>query len=202
MYAGPVIVMPFIDSVHAMRSASFMAKRAGARGLLLAVHDDAKEGFVRVTNRMFRATESPYFGYVAQDAFPGRYWLKHAIDVFKASSAQLVALNDGKWFGALAAYGLARREWASRNYVGAFFHEAYRRHYADAELSVIAAAAGALGYSPHSVLVEIDWNKDARPVDRRDRKTFRARAASRFDGRVHSAALLKRISSEPSPGRK
>lgn len=190
---APILVMPFTDAAQAQRAAVLMCKRAGADGLLLAVHDDSREGFIRIANRVFAASDSPYFGYVAQDAFPGRYWLRLAVQVFRDESVHLVAFNDGKWFGALAAYGLARREWASRNYGGPLFHPSYRRHYADTELSLFAAEAGGLGYSPHSVLMEADWDKDIQPIDGKDQKTFRERAASGFDDRVRSKELLQRF---------
>jgi hypothetical protein len=190
---GPLFVMPFTDPVLARRAALLMSARAGAGGLMLAVHDDVEEGFICIANRIFLKSDSPYFGYVAQDAFPGRYWLKHAIALFGNPSVHLIAFNDGKWFGAMAAYGLARRLWASRNYGGPLFYPGYRRHYADAELSLIAAEAGALGYNPHSILVETDLEKDGKPVDARDRKTFRARAATKFDKRIQSSALVHRF---------
>lgn len=185
--------MPFIDAAQARKAAALMAGRAGAEGLILAVHDDRHEGFIAVANRVFMNSDSPYFGYVAQDAFPGRHWLRCAMALFDRPGIRLVAFNDGKWFGTLAAYGLACRAWASANYGGPLFYPGYRRHYADAELSVIASQAGALGYSPHSILVELDWEKDNKQVDAADRKLFLARSGGRFDERVSSARLLHRF---------
>jgi hypothetical protein len=187
---GALLVMPFVDGRQARRAAALMSARAGADGLLLAVHDDRREGFIRVANRVFLGSDSSYFGYVAQDAFPGRYWLRRALALFARPSVQLVAFNDGKWFGALAAYGLARRAWAAQNYGGPLFFPLYRRHYADAELSVLAASDGGLGYSADSVLVEADWDKDRKPVDEGDRRLFRARASARFEGRLRPGACV------------
>ncbi|MDO9488007.1 MAG: hypothetical protein Q7J32_06490, partial [Sphingomonadaceae bacterium] len=66
--AAPLIVMPFIDAALARRAATQLAARAGSDGLLLAVYDDRRAGFVAVANRLFRGSTSASFGYVAQDA--------------------------------------------------------------------------------------------------------------------------------------
>lgn len=188
--AAPLIVMPFIDPALARRAATQLAARAGAEGLLLAVYDEARAGFVAVANRVFRASASAGFGYVAQDAFAGRDWLARGQAALDRDGGGLLAFNDGKWGGALAAFGLADRGWAAANYGGDLFHPGYRSHYADAELSVLALAAGRHRYDPESLLVEVDWDKEAKGVDAADRALFRARAAAGFDGRVQEPKLL------------
>jgi hypothetical protein len=186
---GAIFVMPFTEAAQAQRATKLMSRRAGADGLILAVHDDARDGFVGIVNRVFQQTDSPYFGYVAQDAYAGRYWLRYALKAFEQPSAHLVAFNDGKWFGALAAYGLVRRAWAANIYAGSLFYPAYRRHYADVELTLIATEQKGLSYIPSSVLVEVDWEKDSKPVEEADRKLFQSRAGGGFDGKVTSSAL-------------
>src|SRR5207244_12702181 len=132
-------------------------------------------------------------GYVAQDAFPGRYWLRFALTAFEKPENKLVAFNDGKWFGKLASYGIARRDWAEKVYGGALFFPQYRRHYADAELSLIAAQEKGLGYVPNSVLIEVDWAKEEQPVEAADRRLFGERAKAGFDGRVTSKELREQF---------
>jgi hypothetical protein len=96
----------------------------------------------------------------------------------------------------LAAFGLASRAWAAANYAreageqGPFFHPSYQRHYADAELTVLAHHAKGYVYEPHSVLIEVDWGKEAQPVHAPDRALYRQRAAQGFDGRGVDARLL------------
>lgn len=187
---APLIVMPFIDAGLARRAATQLAARAGAEGLLLAVYDDSRAGFVAVANRLFRGSTSASFGYVAQDAFAGRDWLARGQAALAARAGGLLAFNDGKWGGALAAFGLAARGWAAGNYGGDLFHPSYRSHYADAELTVLALAAGKHRYDPESLLIEVDWDKDAKGVDAADRALFRARAAAGFDARVSEPKLL------------
>ena len=109
----------------------------------------------------------------------------------QAKNAGLLGFNDGKWQGQLAAFGLAERAWAQSVYGGDFFHSAYRSHYADTELTVIAREQGRYVYEPNSVLVEADWDKESAAVNPADRAMYKARAATGFDARVHNPQLLQ-----------
>jgi hypothetical protein len=186
---GPIMVMPFIDRGQAQQAAQLMASRAGASGLILAIEDEAGAGFIRLVNLAFLKTQSTHFGYVAQDAFAGRQWLRLAIEAL-GSEQVLLGFNDGKWAGALAGFGLAKRAWAMHNYQGDFFHPSYQRHFADAELTLLAMQSGKYAYEPNSLLVEVDWQKDQGQVDAADRQLFLERKASRFDGKVTHPQLL------------
>ena len=179
-----IFAMPTNNLGMAKQCATLMATRAGEPGLILVIEDTDGEGFIRICNRAFRHSQSEYFGYVAQDAFPGRGWLKLAIINMVHAKRGLFAFNDGKWHGMLASFGLVNREWAARNYEGDLFCPGYDRHYADAELTLIAKCHQMLAYDPRSVLVEIDWNKDGKPVDALDKLLFNQRAKTLFDGRV------------------
>lgn len=190
--AGPhvtVAIMPYTDRALAERSARQLAARAGADGLLLAVEDSARHGFIAVANRVFRATHSDYVAYVAQDCFAGRGWLKRGLDALARGGGGLLGFNDGKWAGMLAAFGLVARAWAVRNYAGDLFWPGYARHYADAELTVLAMGERRYAYDPDCVLVEVDWAKERSPVEAADRRLYRARAAAGFDGRVADRRL-------------
>jgi len=189
--SGAIMTMPFIDAAQAKRAVRLAATRAGAPALLLAVHDEARQGFIATVNQAFAATRSPWFGYMAQDAFAGRAWLALALRALQANNAGLLGFNDGKWQGQLAAFGLAERIWAQSVYGGNFFYSAYRSHYADTELTVIAREQGRYVYEPNSVLVEADWDKESAAVNPADRTLYKARAAAGFDARVHNPQLLK-----------
>ena len=184
-----LIVMPFTQPSHAQMALQLMAKRAQVPVLLVGVHDEDGWGFIRIVNHVFRLSQSRYFGYVAQDAFAGRSWLAMALSALGDGGA-LLGFNDGKWAGALAGFGLAQRQWAAQNYHGDFFYPKYRRHYADAELTVLAMQARRYVYEPNSVLVEIDWHKDQSAVDRADRALFLQRRALGFDNKVTHPQLL------------
>lgn len=189
--ADVLIVMPFIEPDLAKRSAAQLSRRAGAKGLLYAVYDDKRVGFVTVANAVFQRSAAPYFVYLAQDAFAGRDWLKRGVDALEKKRGGLFAFNDGKWNGALAAFGMVRRDWAVANYEGDLFMPGYKRHYADAELTMIAMQQKRLVYDPASVLIEVDWQKEGQAVDGADRKLFHLRARTKYDGKVADAQLRR-----------
>jgi hypothetical protein len=188
--AEVIFVMPFLDRTMAARSAGLMSQRAGADGLIIAVHDQARDGFICVANRVFDHTDSRYFGYVAQDAFAGRHWLNLALKTLRKQALTLLAFNDGKWLGSLAAFGLAERAWARGNYGGKFFFPGYRRHYADVELSVLAMSQKQFGYNANSVLMEVDWNKEHSSVNLDDKALYHRRRKEGFGNKVNSQAIL------------
>ena len=188
---GPIMVMPFTDLSQATRAAHLASSRAGMTSMLLAVHDEKRQGFIATVNQTFAATRSPWLGYMAQDALAGRAWLALAVRAMQDKNAGLLGFNDGKWQGQLAAFGLAERVWAESVYGGEFFHRAYRSHYADTELTLIAREQGRYVYEANSVLVEVDWGKESAAVNAADRALFKTRAAAGFDARVHNPKLLQ-----------
>jgi hypothetical protein len=190
---GVLVAMPFINADHAQRAAKLMANRANAPGMILCIHDDSEEGFIALVNRVFAKTQSAYFAYAAQDAFAGKDWLKEALSAM-GDQKHFLGFNDGKWAGALAGFGLARRSWALNNYAGNFFYSQYQRHYADAELTLLAMQAGVYAYDPSSLLIEVDWDKDSAAVDPSDRQLFVERKKNGFDGKVTNPSLLNHIS--------
>jgi len=187
----PLIVMPFIDVDEARRSATQLAMRAGAKGRLLCVYDVKRVGFIAVVNTVFRRSSAPYFGYLAQDAFGGRNWLKHGLSTLVEKEGTLLAFNDGKWGGVMAAFGLVDRQWALGNYDGDLFFPGYKRHYADVELTLIAMQQRKLRFEPISLVVEVDWEKDNRAVTEEDRLFYYKRAQTAFDGKVTNAGLRR-----------
>ena len=188
---GPIMVMPYTNEGDARRAARLAASRAGVASLLLAVHDEGRQGFIASVNQAFAVTQSPWFGYMAQDAFAGRSWLSLAVLALQTKNAGLLGFNDGKWQGQMAAFGLAERVWAESVYGGAFFYPGYGSHYADAELTLIARDQERYVYEPNSVLVEADWDKESAGVNPSDRALYKSRAANGFDARVHKPQLLQ-----------
>ena len=189
---GALMVMPFINTSQAQQAAQLMSSRADSPGMVLAIHDSNQSGFAAIVNAAFKVSQSPYFGYVAQDAYAGRQWLKLAIEAL-GKNKSFLGFNDGKWAGALAGFGLAKRAWAQANYEGNFFYPGYQRHYADAELTLLALQAGLYAYDGNSVLIEIDWGKDSSASHPLDKTLFAKRKAGRFDGRITSKPLLDLI---------
>lgn len=188
-----LIVMPFLDPALALNTARQLTQRANTGGLLLCVHDDERGGGISLVNRLFLKSTHQRFGYVAQDAFAGRQWLSLALNVFVEQKPGLFAFNDGKWQGELASFGLVDREWAQKNYGGNLFHPGYHSHYADVELSLLARNDGRYAYDPNSVLVEVDPEKDSKPVNREDRALFLKRKRFGFDKRITNTELLEKF---------
>ncbi len=194
-----IMVMPFVDQSMAERAAVLAAARSGFakddHSILLAVHDTQQQGFVATLNQAFAATQSPWLGYMAQDAFAGRNWLALALQKMQSQTgAALLGFNDGKWQGQLASFGLARRDWISKVYTDAFFFQGYHSHFADAELTLVARQQGVYAYEPQSVLVEVDWQKDQAAVNDADRRLFATRKKTGFGNRVSDAQWLNFIS--------
>jgi hypothetical protein len=190
---GPIMVMPCTDRELAERAVALACSRARSEGLLVAVLDTQRLGFVGVLNQAFKVSRSPWLGYMAQDAFAGRDWMALALKAMQAGSGGLLGFNDGKWHGELASFGLASRDWVKGVYGGDFFFQGYRSHFADAELTLVARQQGRYVYAPESVLVEVDWAKDQAGVNPADRSMFRARAKQGFGQRVTDANLINLI---------
>ena len=189
-----LILMPFIHPPVAKKTAETLARRAGMpEATLVCIFDLKREGFVSLVNRAFKSSESPYVVYLAEDAFPGRDWLKIGLDALIAQKAGLLGFNDGKWQGELAAFGLVERAWAQKNYAGDLFYPQYHQHYADTELTLLAKNDKAYAYNPHSMLLEVDWDKDQKPTNAPDKALFQTRVKTGFDKRVHDPQLLGRF---------
>jgi hypothetical protein len=187
--------MPFIHPPVAKKTAETLARRSGFDdATLVCIFDLKREGFVSLVNRAFRLSESPFVVYLAEDAFPGRDWLKIAHAEINLKKASLLGFNDGKWQGELAAFGLVERAWAKKNYGGDLFYPNYQQHFADTELTLLARSDKAYAYNPHSMLLEVDWDKDQKPTNAADKALFQTRVRTGFDKRVEDPALLEMFS--------
>lgn len=188
--AGPlshhraVLVLPFIDEGLALRAGDVLSRRALADGLLLLVEDDLRLGFIQVANLVYSRSTSEYFGYVAEDAFPGEGWLKCGLYTLDQTGAGLLAFNDGRFYGNLAVFGLVRRTWARRLYRNFLFYPGYKRHFADTELSAISRELGQMTFNENCLLMEVDYDKHAKRNDPQDDALYRERARSGFGGLV------------------
>lgn len=188
------IFLPSTDWDQARQTARTLLVRSGLSCRVLLVLDDARAGFISISNRLMRASHAPFVVYAAQDAFPGRRWLALGHHVLQTQQRGLLAFNDGKWFGQLAAFGLVRRQWVQDVYAGDLFYPGYRSHYADTELTLIARAQQQHAFSANALLMEIDHDKDSKPTDADDKRLFAGRKASGFDHRIQDPGLLAQFS--------
>lgn len=154
-----VVIMPSITEDRALETARLLVKQAGMRTHVYIVMDRERQGFVKTFNDTAARLSATYVVYLAEDVYPGRAWLKLARGALHKSGKGLCAINDGKWRGSIASYGLMRTAWAKELYGGSLFHPGYRDHVADTELTIIAKATEQFVYAANSVLVEIDPDK-------------------------------------------
>ncbi len=187
------IVLPYIDKKKMLDTVAILSKRAEESGQIICVHDNANWGFIRIANTVFKKSLAPFFVYLAQDAFPGRYWLKIALNTLQKNQKGLLAFNDGKWFGQLASFGMVQRQWVLSIYNGNLFHPSYQSHYADTELTLIAEHQNQLIYQPNAVLIEIDPHKDTKATNPHDKTHFQERCKQGFDLQVTNPELLKKF---------
>jgi hypothetical protein len=179
-----IVVMPMIDVELAKKASEVMKRRTKQEGLLLLVEDDLRFGFIMVTNLVYAKTSSRYFAYTAQDAYAGEFWLDYALDTIKKSDCGLLAFNDGRFFGKIAIFGFADRQWVNKIYGKFIFHHQYKSNFADTELSVIASQTSNLVFNANALLIEVDYEKHLHGNNKDDHKLYIERAKTGFDGRI------------------
>ncbi len=179
-----VFVLPYIDRELTARLTEVLVRRALHPGLLVLVDDDERIGFMKIANFLCSHSSSRYFGYLAQDAFPGDGWLRSALNTLDNSKAGLLAFNDSRFYGTLAVFGLARRSWLASLYHKFIFYPEYKRHFGDTELSAIAIHQNQLIFNPGCLMVEVDYKKHERKNDPQDAALYKKREAEDFCGLI------------------
>ena len=189
--AGVAVVMPCIDKKMGMEAAAILAKRAGMECKILVIHDSLRQGYIKTLNDTAAQVSVRYVVYLAQDAYPGRDWLRSAHDAMEQSGKGLLGFNDGKFRGRIASFGMVRTQWVKGLYGGPIFYPGYIAHAADNELTVIARALDMYTYEPDCTLVEYDLHRESKPSRREDAQLFRYRYFSAFDGLVPREPLIR-----------
>jgi len=174
------VIMPTIDLEMANRTVIQMQVKAGKHADYFVIEDFERNGFVNVVNdAVHKLTDYDYYVYVAQDAYAGEWWLKYALDEIIDRDAGLLAFNDGKWNGKLAAFGMVEKNWMKQNYKGDMFFKGYNANYCDVELTLLAMRDNKFSYTPESVLVEVDYKKHG--VNLKDKDLFNKRKIALFN---------------------
>ncbi|WP_419779131.1 hypothetical protein [Maridesulfovibrio sp.] len=181
-HEGAVFVLPFIDAELTGRLAEVLVRRALHPGLLVLVNDDERLGFMKVANYVCSHSSSRYFGYLAQDAFPGDGWLRSAVSTLDQSGASLLPFNDGRFYGTLAVFGLARRDWLKSLYHKYLFFPGYHSNFGDTELTAIAIHQDTLIFNPSSLMIEVDYEKHKKGNNEDDAKLYKLRESQGFGG--------------------
>lgn len=187
------VLMPCIDEPLGMKTAQLLATRAGMDCEIFVIDDTLRQGFVKTLNEAAVKSSSAYIVYLAQDAYPGRDWLRRAYEAMEKTGAGLLGFNDGKSYGRIAAFGMVRRDWVRGLYNGPIFYPGYKSHAADNELTVIARANRMYIYEPNCVLVEFDPDKEAKNHirNKNDGALFKERFVRGFDGLASARSVLK-----------
>jgi cellulose synthase/poly-beta-1,6-N-acetylglucosamine synthase-like glycosyltransferase len=188
---GIGVIMPSTNPDQAYKTAQHLYRRAGIECVIIIAHDTERKGFINAFNSIFQKVDFKYVVYLAQDAYPGRNWLKYAYQALDDTGKGLFAFNDGKWTGRIASFGMVRTDWIKGIYKKGGFYDGYHSHKADNELTVIARAMDMFVYDPESTLIEIDENKDLIVENEADKILFIERYKTGFDGRVDTQVLDK-----------
>ncbi|MFI2810121.1 glycosyltransferase [Microbulbifer sp. JSM ZJ756] len=194
------VVMPCIDLELGKKAAEIMLSRAGIDCSVVIVMDDIRKGFIATLNQAARKIDSRFICYVAQDAFPGRNWLNEAYAALENSGKGVLGFNDGKWKGRIAAFGMVRKRWVRKFYDDEILASSYRSHKADNEITVLAKLDNNYVYCSDSVLLEVDYRKDAGGSNLYDDQIFAERFNSYFGGRFEAdkvEALRKEYKVKP-----
>ena len=165
-FSHVVVVIPYVvgDLEQALRTKKIMEVRAGVPCEVIIVEDTNHIGWVAVHNQMARELHYDFYLYSCSDYFPGRDYLKIALDYAKKSNKMLVGFNDGKWHGRSATAGLIHKDLIPKLYQSnTLFYTGYKMYGADPDLTGRAKVLQEFVYAPEALLLEIDYTKDFRP---------------------------------------
>lgn len=190
-----LVIIPTLHKEIAEQTIEIMKKRAGyGANYLMVLNEHGKNNnFVSKFNEAVKDNDADFYVYAAEDSYPGRNWLLEAVTTMKGDeSALLLAFNDGKWNGALASFGMVRSTF--RPYNNNIFFPEYKSHYADTELSIVAAQKKGLVYNPNAILMEVDYQKESKIVNQQDKLKFNQRKTMKFGGLVTDSILINYFS--------
>jgi hypothetical protein len=166
------VLMPCTDRTLGTKVMQQLSENAGLEADYHLLMDDEKKGFIYKVNEFVTLfpEEYDFYIYTAQDAFGGKNWLKEAYTTMRDTGKGVLAFNDNKWNGKLAAFGMVRA-----SYKKPFFYEGYHSHYADTELSVAATVDNQLCYNPKAIMFEVDYDKKTKQLNKQDKALFKKR---------------------------
>lgn len=170
-------------------------RKAGAQ---VALCESAPGSFSQKGNDGYRrcglSAPAPWLLFVGDDVEFHDGWLQAALTVAEATGADVVGTNDlGERDDAEnAVHPLIRRSYidergASWDGPGVVFHEGYRHHFTDAELSHVSRERDVWAAAPDAVVEHLHWRWEKAPLDetyevgRRDLASDRALFYDRCD---------------------
>ena len=158
-----LVVVPYYkEEIRAQKLKDLLIRRAGIPCDVLLVDDRIKkQGWIGIHNELVKTQDYDWYVYCPDDYFPGRLFLKIALDTVLAHGKRLVGFNDGKWHGANATAGMIHSSLIPEMYGNYdIFYNKYKHHGADPDLTEKAILMDEYVYAPTALLIEIDYEKD------------------------------------------
>jgi len=183
-----VIVVPYIrnDEDFIEQQRKLLIKRAGVEVSVYPIKDTQGLGWIGIHNNMAKELDYDWYVYCADDYFPGRDYITKALETAHKTKKRLIGFNDGKWDGKNATAGMIHKSLIPLMYGGPLLWPGYIHHGSDPDLTEKAIIMNEYAYSPEAILIEIDYNKDFIPSNKRlnkkDVELFLQRRELRFPG--------------------
>jgi hypothetical protein len=156
--------------------------RAGVDVTVYTVEDRYREGWIKLHNRLCKELDYDWYIYCPCDYFPGRCFVRIALEIAKRDNKLMVGFNDGKWFGKNATAGMVHKDLIKLVYRDTIFYPGYQHHGADPDLTEKAILMNEFVYAPEAILVEIDYTKDfEQRTNPNDMDLFIRRRANKFN---------------------
>ena len=174
-----LVVIPYIDEDMELAKDTKIKHRvlAGVDCTVLTVQDVERIGWVQMHNDMAKSQAWDYYCYSCADYEPRQDYLKLAVAKLEETDNGLCGFNDGKWNGAIASVGLITRAYYDKQ---GLFHDGYKSHGADDEITKKAIRLNEYVYEPLAVLAEITGRKEPenKQYNKKDQELYQSRINS------------------------
>ena len=132
-------------------------EKAGIDCSVMIVEDLDRIGWVAMHNTFSNDLDFDYYCYSCADYMPRQDYLALAIKKLVDTGKGLCAFNDGKWNGSIASVGVITKSYYERF---GLFHDGYKSHGADDEITRVAQNNNEYTYEPLAFLEEIVGRKE------------------------------------------
>lgn len=180
-----VIGLPYVRGEEEMVELiiPLLKARAGIPVEIVTKLDENMIGWFKMHTQMIKEIDCEWYVLGLTDYFPGRQFIKMALERAISANKRYVGFNDGKWFGTNATSGIIKKELVPKIYGGPLFYPEYKSHGADPDLFARANILNEFVYCPEAVYMEIDYTKDLRKTTNpEDMGLYKARRDEGFPG--------------------
>jgi hypothetical protein len=157
-----LIVVPYVGEYNSdlEQLRKLLIKRAGVEGVEVLMINGEDLGWIGTHNKVAKEKIWDWYIYCPSDYFPGRDYIKIALDMATKHNKLMVGFNDGKWHGKNATAGMVHKDLIPMLYNGTLLYPGYKHHGSDPDISEKAMLLNEFIYAPEALLVEIDYTKD------------------------------------------